>query len=199
MTVVLHVPPTPSAPALVLRPWTDDDVEPLIEAYRDPTLRRWTSLPVESAEDAVRWLDVQEDGWASGKRLSFAVLEDQPGEGRLVGNVVLKTTDLATGSPEVGYWTAAYARGRGIAPRALDALTVWAFDTFAADGLDRLALLHQVDNPASCRVADKADYRFERILPAQPPFPNDGHLHVRKPTLPPYPLLSVPTGSVRRR
>ena len=66
-----------------------------------------------------------------------------------------------------------------MAPRALEALTRWAFDAFAADGLERLELLHQVDNLASCRVAEKSRYRFQRILAAKPPFPRDGHLHAR--------------------
>jgi RimJ/RimL family protein N-acetyltransferase len=182
MTVVLRADAVPPAPALLLRPWHDEDLEPLIEVYRDPTLRRWTRLPVTDAADATRWLDVQRRGWESRRHLSFAVLEALPGdrEGRLVANVVLKRADPLGASAEVGYWTAAYARGRGVAPRALETLTGWAFDTFAVDGLDRLELLHQVDNHASCRVAAKAGYRFDRILPARPPFPNDGHRHVRQ-------------------
>ncbi|MBM0237448.1 GNAT family N-acetyltransferase [Micromonospora sp. ATA32] len=89
--------------------------------------------------------------------------------------------EVVPGRPaaEVGYWTAAPARGRGVAPRALEAVTGWAFTRFAAAGLTRLELLHQVDNPASCRVAEKAGYRFEEVLPARPPFPRDGHRHVR--------------------
>ncbi|MGW1884477.1 GNAT family N-acetyltransferase [Streptomyces sp. NPDC001970] len=189
LNVTLRVNATPSAPALTLRPWTDVDIEPLIEAYRDPTLRRWTRLPVNNATDAVRWLGIQQRGWETGERLSFAVHEQQLGthEGRLVANVVLKRTGLsrssarssACSSAEVGYWTAAPARGRGVAPRALEALTVWAFGAFAAEGLVRLELLHQVDNPASCRVAEKAGYPFQQVLRARPPFPEDGHLHVR--------------------
>lgn len=187
MTVELRVDPAASAAGLLLRPWRDEDVEPLIEVYRDPVLRRWTSLPVESTEDALRWLAVQKDGWESRTRLSFAVLEDQRDavESRLVGNVVLKRTDPSGGSAEVGYWTAAHARGRGVAVRALEALTVWALDAFAVEGLDRLELLHQVDNHASCRVAEKARYQFERVLPARPPFPKDGHLHARHSLRPP--------------
>jgi RimJ/RimL family protein N-acetyltransferase len=186
MTVVVRVDAVPPAAALLLRPWNDEDIEQLVEVYRDPVLRRWTRHPVESTEDALRWLDVQKHGWESGNRLSFAVLEDQPcaGESRLVANVVLKRADPAAGSAEVGYWTAAHARGRGVAPRALEALTVWAFDTFTVDGLNRLELLHQVDNHASCRVAEKARYQFEQILPARPPFPKDGHLHVRQGSAP---------------
>ncbi|WP_239134207.1 GNAT family N-acetyltransferase [Rugosimonospora africana] len=179
--VVLRAAPTRSAPGLVLRPWTDADAGPLLEAYRDPVLRRFTIQPVRDDEDAARWLVAQRDGWDSGRRFSFAVLQDgpDPGAAPLVANVVLKLAGSMDGYADVGYWTAGYARGRGIAPRAVEALTAWAFGTFAGNGLDRLALVHQVDNHASCRVAEKTGYAFARILPARPPFPREGHLHVR--------------------
>ncbi|MFF3614831.1 GNAT family N-acetyltransferase [Streptomyces sp. NPDC002580] len=182
MTVTLRVDATPSAAALFLRPWNDDDLEALVEAYRDPTLRRWAGIPVTNLEDSVGWLKVQRHGWETGERLSFAVCEDRSdaGEGGPAGNVVLKRSGPRRDSAEVGYWTAAHARGRGVAPRALEVLTDWAFDEFAADGLVRLDLIHQVDNLASCRVAEKVGYGFDRILPAQPPYPRDGHLHVRR-------------------
>ncbi|MET8013052.1 GNAT family N-acetyltransferase [Streptomyces sp. NPDC005271] len=187
MTVALRVEATPTASALLLRPWTDDDLEPLVEVYRDPVLRHWSRLPVESVEGGALWLEAQQRGWESGQRLSFAVHEEQAGEqagageeGRLVAGVGVKRPDPGSGSAEVGYWTAVHARGRGVAPRALEAVTVWAFETFAAEGLEYLELLHQVDNPASCRVAEKTRYRFDRVLPPEPPFPRDGHRHIRR-------------------
>jgi RimJ/RimL family protein N-acetyltransferase len=181
-TVVLRAGATPCAPSLVLRPWRVDDVSALVAAYRDPVLRRWTSSAVESEADAVRWVRVQRRGWAAGNRFSFAVLEEQPdaAQGQLVANLVLKKVTPGKSAAEVGYWTAAHARGRSVAPRALDVLTTWAFNTFGAGGLKRLDLLHQVDNSASCRVAHKSGYAFDRVLPATPPaFPLDGHLHTR--------------------
>ncbi|MCW2917020.1 MAG: acetyltransferase [Actinomycetia bacterium] len=182
MTVTLLVDATASAPALFLRPWGEGDAASLLEVHRDPVLRRWATMPVQSDEDAARWLEAQRRGWATGNRLSFAVLELQSGSAGnlLVANVVLKRGDPAEPSGEVGYWTAAHARGRGVAPRALEALTVWAFETFAADGLRRLELLHQIDNQGSCRVAQKCRYEFDKILPARPPFPTEGHLHIRQ-------------------
>lgn len=182
-TAVLRADATPSAPALVIRPWCMQDVAALVEACRDPVLRHWTGSPVENDADAVRWVRAQQRGWAVGDRFGFAVLEAQsdPTQGQLVGNVVLK--EVASGKPsaEVGYWTAAHARGRGVAPRALEALTGWAFDTLGAGRLKRLELLHQVDNSASCRVAQKSRYEFDGLLPAAPPsFPLDGHLHIRR-------------------
>lgn len=181
--VVLQVAATPASPALVLRPWRMEDVAALVELSRDPALRQWASSVVDNDTDGARWVQAQQQGWAAGDRFGFAVLEARPGSVReqLVGNVVLKEVTSGKPAAEVGYWTAAHARGRGVASRALEALTSWAFDTFEADGLERLELLHQVDNLASCRVAQKSRYDFDSILPAAPPsFPRDGHLHIRR-------------------
>ncbi|MFG2771928.1 GNAT family N-acetyltransferase [Streptomyces sp. NPDC048350] len=169
-------PVTLRAPGLVLRPWRMDDVAALVEAAGDADLRRWTRTSVGDAADGARYVEEQQQGWESATRLAFAVLEDE----RLVGHVVVK--GVVPGAPvaEVGYWTAAHARGRGVAPRALEALTGWAFTTFGPDGLARLELLHQVDNLGSCRVAEKSGYGLDRTLPASPPaFPHDGHVHVK--------------------
>lgn len=181
VTIMLRAPASPAAPELVLRPWRAEDTDALVDVYRDPVLRRWTTVPVTSHAEARRWLASVREGWDSGHRYTFAVLEPLPDGDRLVANVVVKKLAPGREHAEVGYWTAAAARGRGIAPRALDAVTRWAFDRFAAAGLTRLDLLHQVDNPASCRVAEKTGYRFQEVLPARPPFPRDGHRHARWP------------------
>lgn len=186
-TVLLHARATPLAPALVLRPWREEDVAALVDVFRDPVLRRWTSSAVENEDDARRWVRGQARGWAAGDRFGFAVLEvrsdarsDLPHR-QLAGHAVLKEVARGKPSAEVGYWTAAHARGRGVAPRALEALSGWAFGSLGADALRRLELLHQVDNPASCRVAHKSGYDLDRVLPAAPPsYPREGHLHIRR-------------------
>ncbi|WP_432095255.1 GNAT family N-acetyltransferase [Streptomyces sp. bgisy100] len=182
MTVTVRLAATASRPALLLRPWEDGDADALIEAYRDPAVGRAKTLRVTNHADARRWLDIERQGWADGHHLSFAVLTaaadggDEP-----VGYVVLKRPDPAGPRAEVGYWTMPRARGRGVAPRALEALTHWAFETFAAEGLKELELLHQADNTASCRVAEKGGFPFVRVLPPRPPqFPLDEHLHLRR-------------------
>ncbi|MFE7645811.1 GNAT family N-acetyltransferase [Streptomyces phaeoluteigriseus] len=176
--VRLEAGATASAPALLLRPWRPEDAAGVAEAYRDPVLRRWAAVTVRNEAEALHWVLKQRDLWATEERLAFAVLETQPGgaEGRLAGHVVLKAPHGA--EPEVGYWTAAHARGRGVAPRALSTLTDWAFTAFP--GTARLRLMHEAENTASCRVAEKTGYGFDAVLPAAPPeFPGEGHLHVR--------------------
>jgi RimJ/RimL family protein N-acetyltransferase len=68
----------------------------------------------------------------------------------------------------------------GIASQAVEMLAGWAFESFGAQGLQRVELLHQEDNLASCRVAQKSGYALIDVLPADPPaFPAAGHLHAR--------------------
>ncbi|MEU9090161.1 GNAT family N-acetyltransferase [Streptomyces sp. NPDC048428] len=167
------------AGSLVLRPWLPGDLTVLLDAYRDPAIQAGSRAPVADEEAAARWLHDQEEGRASGLRHSFAVVDTALGDGP-VGNVVLVHPAPGSGPAEVGYWTAAHARGRGIAPQALEALTGWAFTAFAGDGLVTLDLLHEVDNEASCRVAEKAGYGFVEVLPARPPWPREIHRHARR-------------------
>ncbi|MEV7541899.1 GNAT family N-acetyltransferase [Streptomyces sp. NPDC089915] len=180
--LTLRVPSPAGLPALLLRPWREEDVPALVEACRDPAMRRWIHQRADDADEGLRWLEEQRRGWASGVRFAFAVLEEEaPASRRLVGNAVLKRPRPDAPSAEVGYWTTAHARGRGVAPRALEALTAWAFDTFADAGLERLDLLHQRGNEASCRVAEKSGYPLHTTLPASPPHhPDPGHVHVRR-------------------
>jgi RimJ/RimL family protein N-acetyltransferase len=157
----------------LLRPWRDEDAPALIAAAGDAELQRWTTVRVPDTPAALQWLSVQHTGWSNGTRYSFAVLDERE---QLLGNVALKRPG-AFGETEVGYWTAEHARGRGVASQAVEALSRWAFETFPE--VQRLALLHQVGNLASCRVALKSGFPYERTLPAQGPYPQDGHLHAR--------------------
>jgi len=178
MTVVLSVPPAGPAPALRLRPWRSDDLPALVAAHRDPLLRRWLATSLAGEAEARQWLDAQDAGWARATRLSFAVVADADDSSPL-GHVVVKTG--SAGTAEVGYWTAAHARGRGIAARAVDTLSHWALSTQDVVALTQLELLHASGNHASCRVAVKCGYALHDLLPASPPaFPNEGHRHVRR-------------------
>ncbi|MFF7361523.1 GNAT family N-acetyltransferase [Streptomyces sp. NPDC008125] len=164
-----------SSTDLTLRPWEPGDADALAALADDENLRRWTSHRVAGPQDAVRWIATQEAGWKSGKRLSFAILMT----GRVVGHVVLKRSG-GEARGEVGYWTGASARGLGVASRAVELLTSWAFDTRTGAGLSRLELIHDTGNPASCRVAQKTGYTLESVLPPRTPHEAEGHLHARE-------------------
>jgi RimJ/RimL family protein N-acetyltransferase len=194
MTVALGLTAHEDLPALRLRPWLAADMPELLAAvareYPECGLRsnpdidvpgpqRWTG-PRNDA-DADLWLSGQQRGWDHGDWLSFAVLD--AAQNRVVGHVGLMNRDggqVGSGERgEISYWTAADARGRGIAPAAVRAVTDWAFSTFGPDRLPRIMLVHDLDNPASCRVADKSAYPFNQFSPAKPPYWfKDGHIHL---------------------
>ncbi|KOX30523.1 hypothetical protein ADL06_12210 [Streptomyces sp. NRRL F-6491] len=166
-----------SSTDLTLRPWEPGDADALAALADDEELRRWTSHRIAGKRDAVRWIALQEAGRKSGERLGFAVLT----AGRIVGHIVLKRSGSGGGAcGEIGYWTGASARGLGVAPRAVELLTAWAFGTGTGGGLSRLELIHNTGNPASCRVAQKAGYALERVLPPRTPHEAERHLHVRE-------------------
>jgi RimJ/RimL family protein N-acetyltransferase len=137
-------------------------------------------------EEAALWLAGTERGWACGDWLTFAVLD--AARDSVVGHVGLTNRGggrVGNGEHgEIGYWTAADARGRGIAPAAVRAVTDWAFRSFGGEHLPCIMLVHDMDNLASCRVALKSGYPFSEISKAQPPYwLTDAHIHLAEPTV----------------
>ena len=137
---------------LTLLPWRDvcsllgirDD---LVASCNDPDMVRWTTVPnpytgehaddflAEPPEDVHRW--------------AYVV------DGRYSGNIELRPGGV------LGYNTAPWARGHGLTARALQLVAAHAY----AQGLRRLELHIAVDNAASRRVAEKAGYTYDGLLP----------------------------------
>jgi RimJ/RimL family protein N-acetyltransferase len=187
LTVLLSAKASGRAPAVALRPWRRTDLPALLDAHRDDVMRAALVNSLTDEQSGGQWLATQIAGWASATRFGFAVLaEDVSAEP--IGHLSITsgadpTTEAVFGaeSAEVGYWVAAKARGRGIASRALQIATTWAFSSRCDLPLTRLELLHSVDNHASCRVAGNCGYLLHSILPPEPPmFPAEGHRHVRE-------------------
>jgi RimJ/RimL family protein N-acetyltransferase len=181
MDIVLTLAPAGTAPALLLRPWTEHDIPAMLAAHRDPEMQRWLRHPITTAEQARQIIEDRQAHGRAGTAFTFAVLEAADGvAGNLVGNVSIRGLGEAAATGEVGYWVSSRARGRGIAPRALSAVCDWAFHSPRIAGLERLNLIHAVGNVASCRVAEKARFALSAVLPPLPPeFLEDGHLHIR--------------------
>lgn len=159
----LTPPPEPveiAAGWLQLTPWTYDLAAEMLELINDPEFRRWYVRPPDLGDGAAeRWITRRTERWRSADMLSFAVREASTGA--LLGDVQLTDLSQWDGSAWIGYSTLPAARGRGVAPHAVAAMTRWGFQTI---GLHRIQLGHAVENPASCRVAIKAGYPAEGIM-----------------------------------
>jgi RimJ/RimL family protein N-acetyltransferase len=105
--------------------------------------------------DAISWL---ERVHAQPVRTHFAIATPE----ELIGAVGFEVQeDVYRRSAEIGYWVAEPYWGRGIATRAVGALTAFAF---ARHDLVRTFAGVFSSNPASARVLEKAGYTFEGRL-----------------------------------
>ncbi|MFU8870503.1 GNAT family N-acetyltransferase [Micromonospora sp. SL4-19] len=146
---------------LLLRPWRAEDADAVHRACQDPDIQRWTTVPrpylPEHALDFVSRRS--QAAWADGTGAEFAVCDAATGE--LLASCGLVSIDRGLGSAEIGYWTAPWARGRGVAVRATRAVARWAFDVRK---LRRLIWQAEIGNHASRLVALRAGFLIEGEL-----------------------------------
>jgi RimJ/RimL family protein N-acetyltransferase len=145
--------------AIRLEPLTQTHMPELLAMTGDPDVVRFTRVPAGADESFARaWIARYESGWDDGSRAGFAI---RARDGGFLGFAAIIDLDLEHREGEIGYMVIPAARGRGIAPRAVELLTRWGFDEL---GLLRLELRIDVENPASERVAARAGYVRDGVL-----------------------------------
>ena len=151
---------------VVLQPWTEGDVDAVVNAAADPAIVRWSHLPNPFDHAGVwRWFHATAPDRAAGAALKMKIAGAD--EDRLLGAIALMRFDWETRSAELGYWLAAFARGRGVATRAIGLLTSWAL---AEHRLRRIDAIPDLDNDASRRVLERCGFVFEHeLLDRAPP------------------------------
>jgi RimJ/RimL family protein N-acetyltransferase len=152
------------------------DVPVFLSAYGDGEIRRWHTRRPSTHSEVEEWFDSYRRDWRRERGGHWAVTRD--GE-RVLGRIALRGLDFDDGVADVGYWVLPFARGGGVASRALSALTVWALNEI---GFHRLQLEHSTRNHGSCRVAMKSGFVLEGIKHSAAVHDDgrhDMHLHAR--------------------
>jgi RimJ/RimL family protein N-acetyltransferase len=100
------------------------------------------------------------------------------GDGALLGAIGFRPFDWDRRSAVAGYWVASWARGRGVATRALRLGTTWALETI---GLVTVELDTMIGNVASERVAEKAGFHLvDEISDYEHPTATGQRFHVKR-------------------
>ncbi|GLF93418.1 GNAT family N-acetyltransferase [Streptomyces yaizuensis] len=147
---------------LLLRTFTPEDADAVLEICQDPDIQRWTTVPAPyRREDAVEFTThLVPEGWHTGTMCTFAVLPRSGGPLLASVSVTLRTY---SGTWEIGFWTAPEHRGRGVMTEAVRALAHW---TFTRLGATRLEWRAEIGNTASRTVAERAGFTVEGSLRA---------------------------------
>ena len=148
---------------LILRPFRAEDAEDMFANWAsDPEVTRFLTWPPHRDVDGTRWLLGQ---WIThyddGAYFQWAI--ELKETGAVIGSIAVVKLEEAIGSAEIGYCLGRAFWGRGIMPEALRAVMDYLFDTA---GLNRIWAGHDVNNPKSGRVMEKAGMRKEGILRA---------------------------------
>jgi RimJ/RimL family protein N-acetyltransferase len=145
---------------LRLRPFTDDDADPLFAMHSSShVLRYWDSPPWTERARAARFLAVCREMAEEGTGVRLAV--DRAEDGVFVGWCSLSRWNPDHRSASMGYCFDQAAWGHGYATEAAHAVLRWAFDTL---DLNRVQAETDTRNLASARVLQKNGFVREGTL-----------------------------------
>jgi RimJ/RimL family protein N-acetyltransferase len=135
---------------LILRRWSAADIDDLTTIWQDDELqRRFGVEPPVTTGSITAYIEGVAARWRDGVQVSLAVTVD----GTLVGGCDLDHLD--TEQPDLGYWLASDARGRGHATRAARLLLDWAA---AGLGVTEVRIEVEPDNRASIAVGERLGF-----------------------------------------
>lgn len=159
---------TVATPRLQVRPLVAADAPVVSEIFLDQQTQRWLPFPYEFGQiDGTSWCtDTAAERRASGTGDHYGVIRRE--DDQLVGCLWTKRTDWVAMVTEVAYAMTPAARGLGLAPEAVDALTI---ALILEHGFQRIELRVAPGNVASRRVAEKAGFTYEGLLR------NAGYVH----------------------
>ena len=146
---------------LILRPLTVDDAEDMYRNWAsDPEVTKYLTWPPHPDAELTRallkdWVSRYE----AGDFFNWAIVWKETGE--VIGNISVVSLTEQIGAAEIGYCMGRRFWGQGIMPEALLAVEDYLFETV---GLLRICAGHDVNNPKSGRVMDKAGMTREGVL-----------------------------------
>ena len=145
---------------LILRRFRPEDAEDMYAGWAsDPEVTRFLTWPPHGSVEVTRTLL---NSWISryenGAYFNWAI--EWKETGRVIGNISVVRLEEAIENAEIGYCLSRTYWGRGIMPEALRAVMDYLFDTA---GISRISAGHDVNNPNSGRVMEKAGLKEEGV------------------------------------
>jgi len=171
----MELPETIDAGAITLQRWTVDRADDLDRAINESLPELIPFMPWATADhdldDTTGYLAASHSEWDGGENFNYAMLTPQ---GHVVGACGLMSR-RGPGVFEIGYWVHSAHAGKGYATAAASALTEAGL---GQPGIERVEIHHDVDNPASGRVAAKAGFHEVGLIEVEMKAPGDSGTHL---------------------
>jgi RimJ/RimL family protein N-acetyltransferase len=171
----MEIPETIDASPITLQRWTTDRAEDMDRAVREslPELMPFMFWATEDhdLDSSKGYLERSYSEWDSGENFNYALLTP---EGEVVGSCGLMSRQ-GPGVLEIGYWVHSEHAGKGYATAAVVALCEVGL---CKPGINRVEIHHDVDNPASGRVAAKAGFHEVGPIEVSRKAPADSGTHL---------------------
>lgn len=146
---------TLSTPRLILRPWSDLDIDPLFRIMTEKDILQYFPQNGPITRERVESLVANRINHWDKRGYGWWALEDKDG-GEFIGWCGLLFLP-ETGEVEVGYLLKSSCWGRGLATEATQASLDYGFDEH---GMDRIIGIVHPENKASQRVLEKTGMKF---------------------------------------
>jgi len=145
---------------LILRRFVVEDAQAMYDNWAsDPEVTRFLTWPPHGSAQLTKQLLEDWVKQYENKAYYNWVIELKE-TGDVIGNISVVKLNEAVESGDMGYCMSRAFWGRGIMPEALKAVIKYLFEEV---GLNRIAACHDVNNPKSGRVMDKAGMKLEGI------------------------------------
>jgi len=150
------------SPDVSIRPYVTQDAPALYEAARESVheVSPWLEWchPDYTIAESRAWIEHCRHAREAGEEYHFAIVGP---DGAFLGGCGLNRLEHQHRAANLGYWVRTSAAGRGVATAAVRQLAARAF---AETELNRLQILVAVENPASCKVAERAGAVREAVV-----------------------------------
>ncbi len=146
---------------LIFRRFSPKDAEDMYYNWAaDPEVTKFLTWPCHSSPEATRaLLEGWERQYENGSYFHWAI--ESKAIRQPIGSIAAMKLDEETNSAEIGYCLSRKYWGQGIMPEALIAVMHYLFEEV---GLNRISSYHDVNNPKSGRVMEKAGLKYEGTL-----------------------------------
>ena len=145
---------------LILRPFVTEDAEDMFRNWAsDPEVTRFLTWPAHKNADITRmvlsdWVSQYPDNGYFNWAIEYKEI------GQAIGSIAVVKLREDIGAADMGYCLGRAYWGRGLMPEALRAVMAYLFDTV---NVNRIAACHDVNNPKSGRVMEKAGMKREGV------------------------------------